>query len=77
MNEVETRRHLSPHTIYSAAGIYDTAMILYAQRTLTILRTLGLQTLVASLAVTWQESCENPSIFCYRVGRRIFTRDTA
>ena len=77
MNEVETRRPLSPYTFYTAAGTYNRAMILYAQRTLTILRTLGLQTLVASLAVTWQESCENPSIFCYRVGRRIFTRDAA
>jgi hypothetical protein len=77
MNGVETRRLLSPHTFYSAAGIYTSAMTLYAQRTLTILRTLGVQTLVASLAVTWQESCENPSIFCYRVGRRIFARDTA
>jgi hypothetical protein len=77
MNEVETRRHLSPYTFYTAAGPYNSAMILYAQRTLTILRTLGVQALVASLAVTWQESCENPSIFCYRVGRRIFARDTA
>jgi hypothetical protein len=77
MNGVETRRHLSPYTFYTEAGTYDSAMIIYAQRTLTILRTLGVQTLVASLAVTWQESCENPSIFCYRVGRRIFTRDTA
>jgi hypothetical protein len=52
-------------------------MILYAQRTATILRTLNLWTLVASLAVTWQESCENPPLFCYRIGRRIFTRDAA
>jgi hypothetical protein len=50
-------------------------MIFYAQRTAAILRTISVRTLVASLAVTWQESCENPSVFCYRVGRRIFMRD--
>jgi hypothetical protein len=77
MVEVEARRHLSPYAFYTAAGPYNYAMILYAQRTLTILRMLGVQALVASLAVTWQESCENPSIFCYRVGRRIFTREAA
>jgi hypothetical protein len=52
-------------------------MIRYAQMTTTIFRSIGLWPLVASLAVTWQESCENPPIFCYRVGRRIFTRDAA
>jgi len=77
MNAVETRCLLSPHNFYTAAGQNNFAMIFYAQRTATILRSLSLWTLVNSLAVTWQESCENPSIFCYRVGRRIFTRDAA
>jgi hypothetical protein len=60
-----------------AAGQTNSAMILCAQRTFTNLRTLSLWTLIASLAVTWQESCENPPVFCYRVGRRIFARDAA
>jgi hypothetical protein len=77
MNEVETHRHLSPYTFHMAAGPYDPAMIFYAQQTFTTLRTVGVRRLVASLAVTWQESCENPSIFCYRVGRQIFTRAAA
>jgi hypothetical protein len=77
MKAVETRRHLSPYTFHTTAGRNNLAMIFYAQRTATILRSMSLWPLVASLAVTWQESCENPSIFCYRVGRRIFTRDAA
>jgi hypothetical protein len=52
-------------------------MIRFAQMTSTVLRSLSLWALVASLALTWQESCENPPLFCYRVGRRIFTRDAA
>lgn len=77
MNEVEARRRLSLHACHMAAGQSNFVMIFYAQRTATLLRSLGVWTLVASLAVTWQESFENPSIFCYRVGRRIFTRDAA
>jgi hypothetical protein len=76
MEAVETCRPLSPHNFNNtAAGQNNFAMIFYAQRTATILRSLSLWSLVASLALTWQESCENPSIFCYRVGRRIITRD--
>jgi len=75
MDAVETRRFLSPDNFHTAAGQNNLAMIYYAQRTVSALRSLSLWTIVASLAVTWQESCENPSIFCYRVGRRIFTRD--
>jgi hypothetical protein len=77
MNEVETRRLISAYNFHTAAGQNNFAMNFYAQRTATILRSLSVWTIVASLAVTWQESCENPSIFCYRVGRRIFTRDAA
>jgi hypothetical protein len=64
-------------SFYMAAGLNNFSMIFRAQKSYVIQRTFGLWTLVASLAVTWQESCENPSIFCYRVGRRIFTRDAA
>jgi len=77
MNAVETRRLLSPDIFHTAAGQDNTSTTFFAQRTFTILRTLRLRTLVATLALSWQESCENPSVFCYRVGRRIFTRDAA
>jgi hypothetical protein len=77
LNAIETRRLLSPDNSYMAAGQNNFAMIFYTQRTASVLRSLSLWTIVASLAVTWQESCENPSIFCYRVGRRFFTRDAA
>jgi hypothetical protein len=77
MKSEETSRFFMPDNFHRAAGQNNSAMILLAQRTFTILRTLSLWALVAFLAVTWQESCENPPIFCYRVGRRIFTRDAA
>jgi hypothetical protein len=64
-------------TLNTAAGHNNKAMIRYAQILSTVLRSLSLWTLVASLALTWQESCENPPLFCYRVGRRIFMRDAA
>jgi hypothetical protein len=75
INPVESRCSLSPYNFYIAAGLDQLAMILYARRMSTILRTIPFRTLVTSLAVTWQESCENPSVFCYRVGRQIFARD--
>lgn len=78
MYPTETRRpFIARPLLYGGGPQILSAMILYAQRTATILRTLNLWTLVASLAVTWQESCENPPLFCYRIGRRIFTRDAA
>ena len=36
--------------------------------------TIGLWTAVATLGLAWQESCENPAVFCYRIGREVFVR---
>jgi len=36
--------------------------------------TFDLWTTVAILSLAWQESCENPAVFCYRIGREVFVR---
>jgi hypothetical protein len=30
--------------------------------------------LIASLTLQWQECCENPAVFCYRIGWRLVSR---
>ena len=36
--------------------------------------TIGLWAAVATVSLAWQESCENPAVFCYRIGREVFVR---
>jgi hypothetical protein len=36
--------------------------------------TMGLWAAVATVSLAWQESCENPVVFCYRIGREVFVR---
>lgn len=31
-------------------------------------------TLVAYLTLNWQESCENPALFCYRIGSGLLSK---
>lgn len=39
-----------------------------------MMRTFDLWAVFATLSLAWQESCENPAVFCYRVGREVFVR---
>ena len=39
-----------------------------------MMRTFDMWAVVAVLSLAWQESCENPAIFCYRIGREVFVR---
>ncbi len=34
----------------------------------TTTRVGGLLAVIASLSLLWRESCENPVVFCYRIG---------
>ncbi len=38
-------------------------------------RLQGFAAVLATLTLLWRESCENPALFCYRIGREFVARD--
>lgn len=61
------------HTVSAAGLIKSMESPLHTFR--IIPQTLGLHAGVVTLAVYWQESCQDPSLFCYRIGKEIFVRN--